>query len=179
MVAGIQSEGTSPMSMPWNSGAATPTTVIGYRFTSTFRRVRPERSRTALSRNRRRAQPPGSCRAFGRLPWSTICRALHSLRGLKITARDELRSRWFVLSACRESDGRRCTAEYALEESLLQLKVAADRIGHQVIAAERINCCWVSLPVDKNKAFWLAYRKRVQNHLIDQRVDSRGCSDPE
>src|SRR5215472_1196583 len=37
MTAGIQRDGTSPTSMPWNVGAATPTTVIGCWFTNTFR----------------------------------------------------------------------------------------------------------------------------------------------
>ncbi len=34
--AGIQIEGTSPTSMPWNPGAATPMTVMGRRFTQIF-----------------------------------------------------------------------------------------------------------------------------------------------
>ncbi len=37
MAAGIQREGTWPTSMPRNARAATPITVIGCRFTSTFR----------------------------------------------------------------------------------------------------------------------------------------------
>lgn len=36
-MVGTQSDGTSPQSMPRNPAAATPTTVIGWLFTSTLR----------------------------------------------------------------------------------------------------------------------------------------------
>ena len=84
-----------------------------------------------------------------------------------------------MLSARRQTYGRGSTTEYAFEESLLHLKVAADRIGHQVVAAERVDGRLITLPVDENKAFGFMYRKRAQNDLIEQRVDGSGCADSE
>ena len=73
-----------------------------------------------------------------------------------------------MFSARRKTYGRRGAAKYAFEESLLLLKIAADRVGHQVVAAERVHGRRITLPVDKNKAFGFAYRKGTQDHLIDE-----------
>ena len=70
------------------------------------------------------------------------------------------------------------TAEYAFEKLLLLLKVAADRVRHQIPTAEPVGGL-ISLPIDQDKAFGLVDRKRVQQHLIDQRVDGGGGSDAE
>jgi hypothetical protein len=84
-----------------------------------------------------------------------------------------------VLSARRKIHGRGSTTEYAFEESLLHLKLAADRIGHQVITAERGHSRLITLPVDENEAFGFMYRKRAPDDLIKKRVDGGGCSDSE
>ena len=84
-----------------------------------------------------------------------------------------------MVSARREIYGRGGTAEYAFEKPVLQLKITADRVGHQVIAAERVYGRLFTLPVDENQAFGFAYRKRMQDHLIEQRVNGGGCSNSE
>ena len=61
------------------------------------------------------------------------------------------------------------------EDLIVQLKVAADRIRHQIPAAEPVGYL-ISLPVDENQALGFADRKRVEDHLIDQRIDRRGCA---
>ena len=48
----------------------------------------------------------------------------------KVCARHEFRGSRLGVSARREVDRRRSTAEYAVEESLLLLEIAANRVGH-------------------------------------------------
>jgi hypothetical protein len=64
------------------------------------------------------------------------------------------------------SRGRGAT-EDTLEDLIVELKVAADRIRHQVPAAEPIRYR-ISLLVDEDQALGLANRKRVEDHLIDE-----------
>src|SRR5207244_945666 len=96
----------------------------------------------------------------------------------KVSARYDFRGGRFVLAARREVHGRGGAAENAFEQALLLLKVAADRVRHQIPTAEPVGCL-ISLPIDEDKAFGLADRKRMQEHLIDERVDGGGCSNAE
>src|SRR5580704_12038395 len=96
----------------------------------------------------------------------------------EVSARNDFSGSGLVVSACREVHSRKGTAENAFEKAVLQLKVAADRVRHQIPTAEPVGYL-ISLPIDEDKAFGLADRKPVQEYLIDERVDGRGCSNAE
>jgi hypothetical protein len=59
------------------------------------------------------------------------------------------------------------------------LQVAADWVGHQVVAAERVHARLITRPVDEYKAIGFVHRQRMQHNLIDQGVDGGGCADSE
>ena len=52
----------------------------------------------------------------------------------------------------------------------MELKIAADRVRHQVPAAKPVGNR-VALPVDQHQSFGFADWQRVQDHLIDERID--------
>ena len=137
--AGIHSDGTSPTSMPRNAGAATPTTVIGCWLTRTLRPTTSGAPASCVLQKSYESTTTGLAPGVS----SSSCREdpaqrrAHAEHG-KVRARDDLRRRGLVLSARREIDGRRRAAEDAFEDLILQLKVAADRVRHQVAAAEPV-----------------------------------------
>src|SRR5207302_6332222 len=94
----------------------------------------------------------------------------------EVVTGDNFRGRWAVIAAGREVDSGECAAEYALEKLLLLIEIAADRVRHQIPAAEAIRNL-IASPIDQNKTFRLPNGKRVQQYLIHQRVDgSRGSN---
>ncbi len=78
----------------------------------------------------------------------------------------------------REVDRCRSAAEYAIEELLLLLEIAADRVGHQFVTAEGLRQLF-AIPVEENQALWVVDRERAKNDLIDQRVKGGGRSNSE
>src|SRR5262245_11598672 len=82
-----------------------------------------------------------------------------------------------MFNARRETDSCQGSAEYAFEESILLLKIAAERVGQQIVAAECIQARRVAFPVDEYQALRFAYRKRMQHYLIEQGLDGSSGTD--
>ena len=96
----------------------------------------------------------------------------------EIAAGDDFGGNRFRIAAGREIDGGFGAAEDAVEEACLLLEVAADRVGHQVARPESAGRL-IAFPIDENQALGFADGERVQDHLIDQRVDGGGGADAE
>ncbi len=179
MAAGIQSEGTWPTSMPWNVASRDANDrhrVLVDEYFAAHHIGRACKLRlpeiVGKDHHRTRAGRPVIV-AFDQPSegWA------HAEDG-EIAARDDFCGGWFRVPAGRKVHRGGGTAEYAVEEAVLQLQVAADRVRHQVPTAEPVGRL-ISLPVDQDQALGLTDRKGVQNHLIDQRVDGGGGADTE
>src|SRR5882762_1928439 len=83
-----------------------------------------------------------------------------------------------ALPICREVDRCRSTAEHALEELLLLLEIAADRVGHQVLSAEGLGILETD-PIDEHQLLWVVDREGAKNDLIDERVKGGGRANSE
>jgi hypothetical protein len=69
-------------------------------------------------------------------------------------------------------------AEGTVEEPGLLLEVAADGVRHEVPGAEPAGGL-IAVPIDKDEAGGVVDGQRVQDHLIDQRVERSGGADAE
>jgi len=82
----------------------------------------------------------------------------------------------FRIAACRDAHLDVSAAEDTVEEPGLLLEAAADGVGHQVPGAEPA-ADLLAVPIYKDEAGGVADGERVQDHLIDQRVDGGGGAD--
>ncbi len=99
----------------------------------------------------------------------------HSEHG-EVRPGDDFCESRLIFTARRQVDRHERAAQYAVEELRLELQVPAERIGHQIVAAESARDRF-AFPVDENEAFRLLYREGVEHDLVDEGVDGGGGSD--
>jgi hypothetical protein len=109
---------------------------------------------------------------------SIICPARAYSEHRKVCTRHEFRGGQPGFSAGREVDRCRSTTEYAIEELLLLLEIAADRVGHQIACAEGLRQLF-AIPVDENQALGVVDREGAKKDLIDKRVKGGGRANSE